>query len=169
MYKPVFCISHDIDQTTRIVNNLKMAGFSNNEISVLFSETSTSPKPACNSQDNVDETVNVAPEGGADLEWIAGIDSVDIPDVGRFIAAGPVMLELSRIPPKKTLGNLIDALIGVGIPGHEAEHYQEKIKGGCTLIAVNTASAETRDTANNIFQQAQAEDISSSEEASAIV
>lgn len=169
MYKPIFCISQDIDQTTIIVNNLKMAGFSNNEISVLFPDTSNPNNPVVNSQDNAGENANVVVAGGVDLEWITGIGSLEIPGVGRFIAAGPIMVELSRTLKTGSLGELMNALIGVGIPEHEAKHYQEKIKGGRTLIAVNTASVEARDTANNIFQQAQAKDISSSEEASVIV
>jgi hypothetical protein len=36
------------------------------------------------------------------------------------------------------------------------------------LIVVNTASVEERDAANSIFQQAQAEDISSTEESSVV-
>lgn len=168
MYKPIFCISQDIDQTTLIVNKLKMAGFSNNDISVLFPDTSNINNPAVNTQDNAGKKANVVVEGGADLAWIAGIGSLDIPGTGRFIAAGPIMVELSRTPQTGNLGELMAALIGVGIPEHEAKHYQEKIKSGRALIAVNTASVEARDTANNIFQQAQAKDISSSEEASII-
>jgi hypothetical protein len=79
------------------------------------------------------------------------------------------MIELNRPLPKDSYGDLMDALMGVGIPAHEDKHYQEKIKTGCTLIAINTASLAMRDSANSIFQEAKATDISSSEEASAIV
>ncbi|AMK78560.1 MULTISPECIES: general stress protein [Methylomonas] len=165
MYKPVFCICQDIGQTAAIVNNLKMAGFSNNEISLVFPDNTTLP----GLQQNSDENADSAEEDSLDLEWLSGIDSLDIPGVGRFIAAGPIMVELSRTPQKDQADDLIGALVGVGIPAHHAEHYQEKIKAGRTLIAVNTATVETRDTANTIFQQAEAEDISSSEEVSVIV
>ncbi len=169
MYKPIFCISRNIDQTAVIVNNLKLAGFSNNEISVLFPDNFSTEYPIVNTKHNSDEITNMALNVGVDLEWIVGIGSLELPGIGRFIAAGPIMTELSRIPLKGTTGNLIDALTGVGIPIHEAEHYQEKIKGERALIVVNTASVEERDTANTIFQQAHAEDISSTEESSVIV
>ncbi|MBD9362378.1 hypothetical protein [Methylomonas fluvii] len=165
MYKPVFCICQDIGQTAAIVNNLKTAGFSNNEISLVFPENSSLPDLQQTSYENTDSTE----EHNRDLEWLSGIDSLDIPGVGRFIAAGPIMVELSRIPQTDQVNDLIAALVGVGIPIHHAEHYQEKIKAGSTLIAVNTATVENRDTANTIFQQAEAEDISSSEEVSVIV
>ncbi|WP_445369630.1 hypothetical protein ACH5Y9_10935 [Methylomonas sp. BW4-1] len=165
MYKPVFCICQNIGQTAAIVNNLKMAGFSNTEISLLFPDNATLPSR----QQNADEKVDAAENDSYGLEWTSKIDSLDIPGVGRFIAAGPIMVELCRTPEKDQVADLIAALIGVGIPAHEAKHYQEKIKAGRTLIAVNTATAETRDTANTIFQQAEAADISSSEEVSPIV
>jgi hypothetical protein len=160
MYKPVFCICQDIGQTATIVNNLKLAGFSNTEISLLFPDNATLPSR----QLTADETADEAENDSYGLEWTSKIDSLDIPGVGRFIAAGPIMVELSRTPKIDQVADLIAALIGVGIPAHEAKHYQEKIKAGRTLIAVNTATVETRDTANTIFQQAEAEDISSSEE-----
>ena len=46
MNKAVFCIAQNIDQAENIVNSLKFAGFSNNDISVLLpdkSGTRTSP------------------------------------------------------------------------------------------------------------------------------
>lgn len=105
---------------------------------------------------------------GVDLEWIVGIGSLDLPGIGRFIAAGPIVNELSKIPLTRTTDNLMAALIGVGIPGHEAEFYQAKIKLGRTVIVVNTATIKERDSAKNIFQQEHAENISFSEESTAI-
>ncbi|MEX0773635.1 MAG: hypothetical protein WD038_10735 [Balneolales bacterium] len=40
MSKAVFCIAKDEDQAVQITNNLKAANFSNNNISVLFSDKS---------------------------------------------------------------------------------------------------------------------------------
>jgi len=165
MYKPVFCICQSIGQTAAIVNNLKMAGFSNNEISLLFSESANTETPLKNPGENGAS----AEENRLDLEWISGIASLEIPGSGRFVAGGPIVVELSRTPKKDSVVDLMTALVGVGIPGQEAKHYQEKIKSGLTLIVVNTANVDTRDSANTIFRQADAQDISSSEEVSVIV
>jgi hypothetical protein len=165
MYKPIFCISQDIRQAGVIVNNLKLAGFSTIDISVLFPYSSSAKHTKAIT---LHDTDNLS-ESGAELEWSVGIDNVETPGVGRFFASGPIMIELNRPLPKDSYGDLMDALMGVGIPAHEDKHYQEKIKTGCTLIAINTASLAMRDSANSIFQEAKATDISSSEEASAIV
>ena len=63
-------------------------------------------------------------------------------------------------------GGLAGALIGLGIPEYEAKRYEGKIKGGSALISVNTESSEGVDKAKEIFEQAHAEDISSTGESS---
>ena len=96
--KAVFCIAKNIDQTEIIVSGLKAAGFSSNDISVLFTDKSTT-------KDFAHEKHTKAPEGasiggavgigtGAVLGWLAGIGSLAIPGVGPFIAAGPIMAAL---------------------------------------------------------------------------
>jgi uncharacterized membrane protein len=63
-------------------------------------------------------------------------------------------------------GGLSGALIGLGIPEFEAKRYEGKIKGGSALISVHAKKGEAIDQAKEIFEQANAEDISSTEEAS---
>ncbi|TPQ24305.1 hypothetical protein [Methylomonas koyamae] len=165
MYKPVFCICQDLGQTMTIVNNLKLAGFANNEISLLFSDTLN---PSIFPQ-NAIESGNSAAKDSGNQEWFNRAESLEIQGLGRFIAGGPVRVELCRTPDKGCAEDLTTALIGVGIPAHHAGHYQEKIKAGYILVAVNTARVATRDAANAIFLQANAADISSSEEVSAFI
>jgi hypothetical protein len=170
MSKAVFCIAKNIEQTEIIVNSLKAAGFSNNDISVLFPDKTTS-------KDFAHEKHTKAPEGaaiggalgigtGAVLGWLAGIGSLAIPGIGPFIAAGPIMGALSGAAVGAATGGLTGALIGVGIPEYEAKRYEGKIKGGSALISVHATSSDARDQAKDIFERAHAEDISSTEEAS---
>jgi len=170
MNKAVFCIAKDIGQTEIIVNKLKASGFSSNDISVLLPDKSTS-------KDFAYERHTKAPEGaamggtvglgvGAVLGWLVGIGSLAIPGVGPFIAAGPIMAALSVAAVGAATGGLTGALIGVGIPEYEAKRYEGKIKGGCVLISVHTASSRALDQAKEIFEHAKAEDISSTEESS---
>ncbi|MGZ5007291.1 MAG: hypothetical protein ACXWE9_02775 [Methylobacter sp.] len=168
MTKAVFGIAQSIDQAESIVNELKIAGFSNNDISVLFPDKSTT-------KDFAHEKHTKAPEGaaiggtvgigtGAILGWLAGIGTLAIPGVGPFIAAGPIMGALSGAAVGAAAGGLTGALIGIGIPEYEAKRYEEKIRGGSALISVHTESGTERDKAKNIFERAHAEDISSTEE-----
>jgi hypothetical protein len=170
MSKAVFCIAKSTEQAELIVSNLKNAGFLNNDISVLFPDKGST-------RDFAHEMHTKAPEGaaiggavgigtGAVLGWLAGIGSLAIPGIGPFIAAGPIMGALSGAAVGAATGGLSGALIGFGIPEYEAKRYEGKIKGGSALISVHTSNSETVDQAKEIFEQANAEDISSTEEAS---
>ena len=52
MYKPIFCTSQNLDQSAIIVNKLKEAGFSNNEVSVLFPDNFSTELPIANTRDS---------------------------------------------------------------------------------------------------------------------
>ena len=170
MTKAVFCIAQNIDQTESIVKDVKEVGFTNNDISVLFPDKTTT-------KDFAHEKHTKAPEGaaiggsvglgtGAVLGLLAGIGSLAIPGVGPLIAAGPIMGALSGAAVGAATGGLAGALIGLGIPEYEAKRYEGKITGGSALISVHTKSSEEIDKAKKIFEQAHAEDISSTEEES---
>ncbi|HEY8035269.1 MAG TPA: hypothetical protein VIF37_06740 [Methylobacter sp.] len=165
MKKAIFCIAQNVEQAEHIVGQLKTAGFSNNDISVLFPDKSSS-------KDFAHEKHTKAPEGatiggtaglgvGAVLGWLAGIGSLAIPGVGPFIAAGPIMGALSGAAVGAAAGSLTGALVGLGIPEYEAKRYEGKIKGGNVLISVHTENSKELSKAEDILKQAHAEDISS--------
>lgn len=171
MRQAVFCIAQNIDQAEHIVSQLKLAGFSNNDISVLFPNTS-------GIRDLAGEKPTKAPEdaaiGGTDgvgavLGRLAGIGSLAIPGAGPFIAAGPIMGALSAATVGAATGGLIGSLIGLGIPEYEAKRYQDKISDGNALLSVHADSYDELVKAKKIFEQAHAEDISSTAEADANV
>ena len=170
MKKAVYCIAQTAVQADRIVERLQVAGFANNDISVLFPDKSST-------KDFAHEKATKAPEGaatggtvgagvGAALGWLAGIGSLAIPGAGPFIAAGPIMGALSGAAVGGATGGILGALVGMGIPEYEAKRYEGKVRGGNILISVHTDDAGQRARAKEIFKQAHAEDISATGEAS---
>jgi hypothetical protein len=170
MNKAVFCITQTNDQLESIINQLKTAGFDNSDISVLLSDK-------VSTQNFGHEKHTKSPEGtaiggavgigtGAILGWLVGIGSLAIPGLGPFIAAGPIMGALSGAAIGAATGGLAGALIGLGIPEYEAKRYEGKIGGGNALISVHTESSEARSQTIDIFEKANAEDISSTSEVS---
>jgi hypothetical protein len=168
--KSVLCIATSRQQADRIVEQLKNANFSNNDISALFADKETS-------RDFAHEKHTKAPEGaatgavtggvlGGALGWIAGIGALAIPGVGPFIAAGPIMAALSGAAIGATGGGIVGALIGLGIPEIEAKRYEGKIKSGNILISVHTDNSEEISRAKDIFTKAGAEDICTTGESS---
>jgi hypothetical protein len=169
MAKAVFCIARSEAQAISIVDRLKAAGFSSNDISVLFPDKA-------GTKDFAHEQHTKAPEGaatgagtggvlGGALGWLVGIGALAIPGLGPFIAAGPIMAALSGAAAGAALGGLTGALIGMGIPEYEAKRYEGKVKEGNVLISVHAEDSTERNRAKTIFEEAGAEDISYTEEA----
>lgn len=104
--------------------------------------------------------------GGA-LGWIVGIGALAIPGVGPFIAAGPIMAALSGAAIGAAAGGIAGGLIGLGIPELEAKRYEGKVRAGNLLIAVHTENSDEIRRAKDIFEEAEAQDICTTGEASA--
>lgn len=169
--KSVFCIATSQGQAEQIVDGLKVANFSNSDISALFADKETG-------RDFAHEKNTKAPEGavtgastggiiGGALGWIAGIGALAIPGVGPFIAAGPIMAALSGAAIGATVGGVAGGLIGLGIPELEAKRYEGKIKKGNILISVHAETSDEISRAKKIFEAFGAEDICTASEASA--
>lgn len=168
MSKAVFCLARDREHASRIVDQLKTAGFSNQDISVLMSEKRSSREFAHEKETKAPEgAVTGAVTGGAlggVLGWLVGIGALSIPGLGPFIAAGPIMAALSGSAIGAATGGITGALIGLGIPEYEAKRYESSVKEGKVLVSVHSENAEETRRAKEIFEQAGAEDIASAEE-----
>ena len=158
MKKALFGLAKSEDQAISIFNQLNGAGFSDNDISVLF-PNKTGTRHLAHSQRTR------APEGaaigasvgivvGAALGWLLGIGTLAISDLGPFLAAGPLVAALAGAGIGAIAGGLAGALIGMGMPQFEATQYQAKMDGGNILISVLTEGALERHRVIEIFRNA---------------
>jgi len=166
--KSVFCLVQSELQATKIVDDLKAAGFSNNDISVLLPDKGTTREFA-------HEKGTKAPEGaitgagtggllGGALGWLAGIGALAIPGLGPFVAAGPIMAALSGAAVGAGAGSLIGALVGMGIPEYEAKRYEARLREGRILLSVHSDNSDQTKRAKEIFERHNAEDIATAGE-----
>jgi len=139
--KSVFCIATSRKQAHRIVDHLKTESFSNQDVSLLFS-------------DATHDSLSFGTGGGA-FGWIAGIGALAIPGVGPFIAAGPVRAALGGAVADGIAGGLIS----LGVSDSDAQGYEERIKEGNFLLAVHTDDAGDIARVRDIFKQAGAQAI----------
>ena len=167
--KAVFCIINTESQACGIVEGLKAAGFTSDDISALFPDKRST-------RDFAHEQQTKAPEGaaagagtgallGGVLGWLAGIGAIAIPGVGPLIAAGPIMGLLGGAAVGGATGGIAGALIGYGMPELEAKRYEGKVHGGNILLSVHTDDRDEVKRAKEIFKQHGAEDIAYTGEA----
>jgi len=169
MKRSVYCLVKTQPQAEEVARQLKAAGFSSDDISVLFPDKETS-------RDFAHEQRTKAPEGaatgaatggvvGGALGWLAGIGALSIPGLGPLIAAGPIMGALSGAAVGASVGGLAGALVGLGMPEYEAKRYEGKIRDGNILFSVHTDDGNQRARAKEIFERCGGEDIGTSAEA----
>jgi hypothetical protein len=168
--KAVFGIAKSESQAIAIADNLKAAGFTENDVSVLFPDKQGTKDFAHEQNTKAPEGAATGATGGAvlggALGWMVGIGALAIPGLGPFIAAGPIMAALAGAAGGAAAGGLTGALIGMGIPEYEAKRYEGKVKGGNILLSVHTEDGTERDRAKKILQSGGADDISYTGEAS---
>src|SRR5580693_10757777 len=168
MDKAVFGIAKGEEQAIKITEDLKAAGFSNNDVSVLFPDKS-------GTRDFAHDLKSKAPEGaaagagtgailGGGLGWLAGIGALAVPGVGPFIAAGPIMAALAGAGVGGAVGGLTGALIGMGIPEYEAKRYEGRVKDGGILLSVHSDDSAWTKKAKEILERTGAQDVSSTGE-----
>jgi uncharacterized membrane protein len=60
-----------------------------------------------------------------------------VPGLG-LVAAGPIVATLAGLGAGAAAGGLTGALLGLGLPEHEAKFYNEQIEQGGILVGVYT-------------------------------
>jgi hypothetical protein len=169
--KAVFGIVATYEQAENLVGQLRAAGFTDNDMSVLFPDKH-------GSRDFAHEHGTKAPEGaiagvgaggavGGTIGLLAGIGLLAIPGLGPFIAAGPILAALSGAAAGAAVGGITGALVGLGIPEVEAKQYENKVKDGNILVSVHAENGERRDRAKAVLAQNHATDICVANEAKA--
>jgi hypothetical protein len=171
MKRAVMCILPSVQHAETAVVQLKQAGFSTDDVSVLFPNRE-------GTKDFAHEHNTKAPEGaiagvgaggvlGAGLGVLAGLGLLAIPGLGPFIAAGPLMAALSGAAAGATVGGVAGALVGMGIPEIEAKRYEGKIRDGNILMSVHTENRAEASAVEGVFKSLGATDISTASEPAA--
>jgi hypothetical protein len=160
MKKALFGLAESEAQAVSIFNQLKVAGFSDDDISVLFPDSEATRHFAHEQHTKAPEGAAAGAGGGivigGTIGWLVGIGTLVIPGVGPFIAAGPIMAALAGAGAGAAAGGLTGALIGMVMPEYEAKQYEEKMKGGNILISVHSEDGTERTRVKEIFKNARA-------------
>lgn len=164
----VFGIYQSREAADNAVDHLRAAGFRSTDISVLFSENQ-------GTKDFAHEKNTKAPEGtatgvlsggiaGGVLGLLTGMGALTIPGLGPLVAAGPLLAALAGAGALGTVGGIIGALVGLGIPEYEAKRYEGRIREGGVLLSVHCDSSGWVRRAKELLEETGALDIGSAGE-----
>jgi uncharacterized protein (TIGR02271 family) len=129
----------DRQQAQRAVEDLRRAGFRDDQIGVVARDTggTTGTKTeAQGSHVGTGAAVGAAAGAGVGALWAIGIAAGMLPAIGPIIAGGIFASILASAAGGAAAGGLVGALIGLGIPEEEAKYYETEFHGGRTIVTV---------------------------------
>jgi hypothetical protein len=127
----------------KAITELHQAGFNESKIGVAMRHAEGVGDVAATEHDSH------APSGaltgaltGLGLGALAGLGVLAgvIPVVGPAIAAGTLGVILSNAAAGAGIAGLVGALVGAGLPEHEAQYYQDEFEAGRVIVTVNAAN-----------------------------
>jgi uncharacterized protein (TIGR02271 family) len=138
-------VFNDHAQAQRAVNDLKRAGFTDDQIGVVGRHsdgTTTDTTESSESYAGEGAATGLAAGAGIGALWGLGILAGAIPAIGPAIAGGTLAVLLSSAAAGAAAAGIAGTLIGMGIPKEEAEYYESEFKAGRVLVTVSATGRE---------------------------
>jgi len=159
--KLVTAIFNSRSAAEQAVEELIKSGFAREDISLLMSETTRGREFAVKKTSKVPEGaatgMTVGGVVGAVAAGLAAVGTIAVPGLA-LVAAGPLVAALAGLGAGAAAGGLTGALIGLGIPEHEAKFYDKELEKGGILVGVY-AHDDKNKLARDILESAGAEKV----------
>ncbi len=166
MQTMVFGVFGDRGMAEDAITELKGAGYSTKDISIVMKDTVEAAKIVDKTGANVASgAVSGATTGGvvgAIAGLLIGVGAIVVPGVGALLIGGPIAAALgltgaaavtaSGAVTGALAGGLLGALMGLGLPEKEAQEYEKEVRAGAILVAVPTRT-ENDDVAVDILTE----------------
>jgi uncharacterized protein (TIGR02271 family) len=133
-------VFHDRHEANRAVEDLKRAGFRDDQIGVAARHTDTTTGATTAESGTMwEEGAVTGALAGAGLGGLVGLGIIAglIPAVGPVIAGGTLAAILANAAGGAAIAGLAGALIGAGIPEEEAHYYEGEFHSGRIIVTVN--------------------------------
>jgi len=138
-------VFEDRMQADKAVADLRKAGFRDDQIGVAMRHNADDFELDIDDADDGSEAGAGAATGalaGLGLGALAGMGVLAgmIPVIGPAIAGGTLGIILSNAAAGAGIAGLVGALVGAGIPEHEATYYQGEFEAGRVVVTVHAAA-----------------------------
>ena len=155
MNNTVVSIFSNRQQAEKAVDELRRQGF-DREISIISKDEGKYENEnfSMKKTDSIADSATTGSALGGIAGLAAGAGMLAIPGIGPILAMGPIAGLLAGAAAGGIAGGLID----LGIPEEESRKYEEQIKQGNTLVAVQT-SDDRAQQASEILRENNAEDV----------
>lgn len=146
-----------------LINHLEDRGYYDTDVSLMMSDKTRNRYPELAKTSKLPEGVATGGVTGGLLGALIGgltmAGSVLIPGVGLLVA-GPIVGAITGGAIGASTGGLLGALIGAGIPEHEAKYYEESLKNEGNILVIAHVLKEDVEDVKALFKQNGAKDVS---------
>jgi len=132
MSKTIFCLANTEFQAESILNELRFAGLKDDAFSVLLADKTRAIVRGVTGGLNVDSAVG----------WLPQVQPLTISGAGAFIGNGIMMEALQQAVAGSHKGAIARAFAGLGLDSEQAEKFEEELRGGKVLMAVQSEQDE---------------------------
>jgi hypothetical protein len=153
--KVVIGIFDDYDAAGNVIDGLKTAGFTAEQISILGKDVEDMRSVTSHvlETEKPDKFVKNMTIGGAVGGLLIGLASAVIPGIGSLLVAGPIMAAISGAAAGTYIGFLAGVLAHFDVPEYQAKIYESHLEGGKILVAVHTEVPEERFKAEQVMDR----------------
>ncbi len=135
----------DHARADRAVDDLKRAGFRDDQIGVVARNTRSNEAEAGSQWEEGTVTGLLAGTGLGALVGL-GILAGIVPGIGPIITAGTLTF-LASTAGGAAIGGVVGAFVGLGLPESEARYYENEVKEGRTVVTVKADGRSSEATA----------------------
>jgi hypothetical protein len=128
----------DESDAQRAIGELKSAGFTDQQIGVMW--TRKSHELVVGDGSGKVATAGAVAGVGLGTLWGLAILAGILPGIGPAIAGGTLGVLMSSAAAGAAGAGLAGALIGLGVPDDDAQKYEKDLKSGKTIVTVNAGS-----------------------------
>ena len=145
MIRTVAGLFRDPIEAQVAVHDLEQAGFARSDISVVTHARSAT------ADEHASGTIKGAAIGGV-AGALLGVAALAIPGIGPVLAIGPIAAALTGAGVGAATGGIFAVLSELGVPDHEAQYWEEGVRGGGTLLIVH-ATEDTWEDARSVLNR----------------
>ena len=143
----VIGLFQDVSGARRAIDSLKEYGFPDEKIGVAMRDRTQQEEMRSDTGTKAVEGAASGAVGGGIvgglIGLLAGVGAIAIPGIGPIIAGGVLGSTLAGAGIGATAGGIGGALIGMGLREDEAKHFENALKGGGVLVAVEAGPQAT--------------------------
>lgn len=124
---------------SRAVNELRAAGFRDDQLGVVGKNTSGLADDPTGSKWEEGSGIGAAAGATTGIGLGLAVAVGLIPAVGPVLAGGTLMALLASAGAGAAAGTLVGALVGLGVPDEDAKRYEGELAAGRVLVTVRHA------------------------------